>query len=184
MSSPRLTTVLLPPAKGSSIGGDGVGPPRRKCPRGSAATTKLGKIQRPQMGRIQRPLTRNDLHLVLLQAGYNLPYRLRRIEVVLDLKTVLDLGWQGRSRQIGRFRQHQFRRRGLRLDQELPLDHDLGRFPGQLRLVDDSLPRIPAFLSIDDSPPPPRRRGALRCFTDDRHSTIGKIARLPGSWGS
>jgi hypothetical protein len=57
MSSPSVTTVLLPPAKGSSIGGDGVGPPRGKCPPGSAATTKLGKIRGPQMGRIQRPLT-------------------------------------------------------------------------------------------------------------------------------
>jgi hypothetical protein len=28
-----VTTVLLPPAKGSSIGGDSVGPPRGKCPR-------------------------------------------------------------------------------------------------------------------------------------------------------
>ena len=70
MSSPRLTTVLLPPAKGSSIGGDGVGPPRRKCPRGSAATTKLGKIQRPQMGRIQRPLTRAFRPAGTLEAAY------------------------------------------------------------------------------------------------------------------
>src|SRR5207237_10323926 len=57
MSSPSVTTVLLPPAKGSSIGGDGVGPPRGKCPRRPAATTKLGKIRGPQMGRIHRPLT-------------------------------------------------------------------------------------------------------------------------------
>ena len=105
----------------------------------------------------------SGLHLVLLQAGYGLSYGLRRVKVVLGLKTVLVLGWQGRSRQSGGFRQRQFRQRGLRLD------HDLGRFPGQLRLVDDSLPRIPAFLSIDDSPPPPRRRGALGCFTDDPH---------------
>jgi hypothetical protein len=57
MSSPRVTTVLLPPAKGRSIGGDGVDPPHGKCPWGQAGTTKLGKIRRPQMGRIQRPLT-------------------------------------------------------------------------------------------------------------------------------
>jgi hypothetical protein len=57
MSSPRLTTVLLPPAKGRSIGGDGVDPPHGKCPWGQAGTTKLGKIRRPQMGMIQRPLT-------------------------------------------------------------------------------------------------------------------------------
>src|SRR5258708_3473870 len=58
MSSPRVTTVLLPPAKGRSIGGDGVDPPHGKCPWGEAGTTKLGKIRRPQSGRIQRPLTR------------------------------------------------------------------------------------------------------------------------------
>src|SRR3954452_10509086 len=57
MSSPRVTTALLPPAKGSSIGGDGASPPHRKCPGRQAATTKLGKIRRPQLGRIQRPLT-------------------------------------------------------------------------------------------------------------------------------
>src|SRR5438046_5770295 len=57
MSCASVTTVLLPPAKGSSIGGDGVGPPRGKCPRRPAATTKLGKIRGPQMGRIHRPLT-------------------------------------------------------------------------------------------------------------------------------
>src|SRR3954463_690620 len=45
------------PAKGSSIGGDGASPPHRKCPGRQAATTKLGKIRRPQLGRIQRPLT-------------------------------------------------------------------------------------------------------------------------------
>ena len=39
MSSPRLTTVPLPPAKGKSIG-----------------TMKLGKIPGPQLVRIQRPL--------------------------------------------------------------------------------------------------------------------------------
>ncbi len=57
MSSPRVTTVLLPPAKGRSIGGDGVDPPHGKCTWGEAGTTKLGKIRRPQLGRIQRPLT-------------------------------------------------------------------------------------------------------------------------------
>ena len=58
MSSPSVTTVLLPPAKGSSMGGDSADPSHGKCPWRQAATTKLGKIRRPQMGRIQRPLTR------------------------------------------------------------------------------------------------------------------------------
>jgi hypothetical protein len=49
--------ATVPSRQGSSIGGIGVGPPRRKRPRELAATTKLGKIQRPQMGSIQRPLT-------------------------------------------------------------------------------------------------------------------------------
>jgi hypothetical protein len=53
MSSPRVTTLLLPPAKGRSIGGDS----RRLTSRGrSAATAKLGKIRGPLLGRIQRPL--------------------------------------------------------------------------------------------------------------------------------
>ena len=56
MSSPNLTTVLLPPAKGSSIGR--IVPTRLSghAPRGPDATTKLGKIRSPQMGRIHRPL--------------------------------------------------------------------------------------------------------------------------------
>ena len=53
--------MLLPPAKERSIGGDGVVPPHGKCPWRQAGTTKLGKIRRPQMGRIQRPLTRPPL---------------------------------------------------------------------------------------------------------------------------
>ena len=58
MSSPRLTTVLLPPAKGTSIGDNRVAsPPGREAGR-AGATTKLGKIRSPQMGSIQRPLTR------------------------------------------------------------------------------------------------------------------------------
>jgi IS5 family transposase len=57
MSSPRLTTVLLPPAKGTSIGDNRVAsPPGREAGR-AGATTKLGKIRSPQMGSIQRPLT-------------------------------------------------------------------------------------------------------------------------------
>jgi hypothetical protein len=47
MTSPRLTTVLLPPAKGTSIGDNRVAtPPGKTAGRGSA-TTKLGKIRRP-----------------------------------------------------------------------------------------------------------------------------------------
>jgi hypothetical protein len=58
MSSPRLTTALSPPAKGTSIGDNRAArPPGNEAGRADA-TTKLGNFRSPQMGSIQRPLTR------------------------------------------------------------------------------------------------------------------------------
>ena len=56
MNSPNLTTVLLPPATGRSIGRNRADRALGLCPRGPDAASKLGKIQSPQMGRIHRPL--------------------------------------------------------------------------------------------------------------------------------
>ena len=56
MNSPNLTTVLLPPATGRSIGRNCTDQALGLCPRGPDAASKLGKIQSPQMGRIYRPL--------------------------------------------------------------------------------------------------------------------------------
>ena len=56
MNSPNLTTVLLPPATGRSIGRNRTDQALGLCPRGPDAASKLGKIQSPQMGRIHRPL--------------------------------------------------------------------------------------------------------------------------------
>jgi hypothetical protein len=50
MSSPRLTTVLLPHAKGSSFGGEGAGPPHGKCPWRQAAATKTRENSTPTNG--------------------------------------------------------------------------------------------------------------------------------------
>ena len=50
MSSPRVTTVLLPPAKGRSIGGDGVVPPPGKCPGGRPARQNWGKFDAHKWG--------------------------------------------------------------------------------------------------------------------------------------
>jgi hypothetical protein len=56
MTSPNLTTVLLPPATGRSIGRNRADRALGLCPRGPDAASKLGKIRSPQMGRIHRPL--------------------------------------------------------------------------------------------------------------------------------
>jgi hypothetical protein len=57
MSSPKLTTVLLPPAKGTSIGENRAArPPGNEAGRADA-TTKMGNLRSPQMDTIPRPLT-------------------------------------------------------------------------------------------------------------------------------
>ena len=74
MNSPNLTTVLLPPATGRSIGRNRTDQALGLCPRGPDAASKLGKIQSPQMGRIHRPLrdtsTPQGELLVTILAGF------------------------------------------------------------------------------------------------------------------
>ena len=60
MNSPNVTTVPLPPAKGSSIGRNRADQALGLRSRGPDAASKLGKIQSPQMGRIHRPLRQGD----------------------------------------------------------------------------------------------------------------------------
>ena len=50
MSSPRVTTVLLPPAKGRSIGGDSRRPTSRGMPREVGRRIKTGENSRPTNG--------------------------------------------------------------------------------------------------------------------------------------
>ena len=56
MNSPNVTTVPLPPAKGRSIGRIRPDQALGHRSRGPDATSKLGKIQSPQMGSFHRPL--------------------------------------------------------------------------------------------------------------------------------
>src|SRR5258708_8735783 len=55
MSSPRVTTVLLPPAKGRSIGGDSRWPISRGMLREVSCDDKTGENSRPTIGEDSTP---------------------------------------------------------------------------------------------------------------------------------
>src|SRR6266446_992692 len=55
MSSPRVTTVLLPPAKGRSIGGDSRWLISRGMPREVSCDDKTGENSRPTIGEDSTP---------------------------------------------------------------------------------------------------------------------------------
>src|SRR5260370_41791392 len=73
MSSPRVTTVLLPPAKGRSIGGDSRWPISRGMPREVSCDDKTGENSRPTIGEDSTPAHSTYFPGCDVQGGRRLP---------------------------------------------------------------------------------------------------------------